>query len=123
MIDDPAAFRARLSAFRRSAGLSQEELASRSGLSVRAICNLECGRTRWPYPKSVRRLADALELRGEAREEFSAAARRRPVHEQRTAIAVPEGGQAGPRTASRWFRGNCRRQCGSSLAVRMNWLR
>ncbi len=90
MTDDPAAFRARLSACRRSAGLSQEELAVRSGLSVRAISNLECGRTRWPYPRSVRRLADALELRGEAREEFSAAARRRPVHELRTAIAVPE---------------------------------
>jgi transcriptional regulator with XRE-family HTH domain len=92
MTDDPAAFRERLSACRRSAGLSQEELAVRSGLSVRAIGNLERGRTRWPYPKSVRRLADALELQGEAREEFLAAGRRRPVPEFRTAITVPEGG-------------------------------
>jgi tetratricopeptide (TPR) repeat protein/transcriptional regulator with XRE-family HTH domain len=97
MTDDPAAFRARLSACRRSAGLSQEELAVRSGLSVRALGNLERGRTRWPYPKSVRRLADALELQGEAREEFLAAARRRPVPGPRTAIAVPEGKPGGPR--------------------------
>ncbi len=91
MTDDPAAFRARLSASRRSAGFSQEELAARSGLSVRAIGNLECGRTRWPYPKSVRRLADALELHGEAREEFLAAARRRLYLEPVTIVAVPEG--------------------------------
>jgi tetratricopeptide (TPR) repeat protein/transcriptional regulator with XRE-family HTH domain len=97
MTDDPAAFRARLSACRRSAGLSQEELAARSGLSVRAIGNLECGRTRWPYPTSVRRLADALELQGGAREEFFAAARRRQVLEPSTGIAVPEGEPREPR--------------------------
>jgi tetratricopeptide (TPR) repeat protein/transcriptional regulator with XRE-family HTH domain len=88
MTDDPRAFGARLSACRRLAGLSQEELAVRSGLSVRAISNLECGRSRWPYPKSVRRLADALELQSEAREEFFTAARRRSVH---AANAVPDG--------------------------------
>jgi tetratricopeptide (TPR) repeat protein/transcriptional regulator with XRE-family HTH domain len=92
MTDDPAAFRARLSACRRSAGMSQEELAARSGLSVRAIGNLECGRNRWPYPTSVRRLADALELAGEARAEFFAAARRRMDLELRTGVAAPEVG-------------------------------
>ena len=46
-------------------------------MSVRAIGNLERGRTRWPHPDTVRRLADALELRGEARDEFTAAASRR----------------------------------------------
>ena len=63
----------------------------RSGLSVRAIRNLECGRTRWPHPQSARCLADAMELQGPAREEFLAAARRRPVREPSTASAVPEG--------------------------------
>jgi tetratricopeptide (TPR) repeat protein len=57
--------------------LSQEELAGRSGISVRAISDLERGRTRWPRPDSVQRLADALELEGEARAEFAASAARR----------------------------------------------
>lgn len=62
---------------RRTSGLSQLELAERSGLSTRAISKLECGRTRWPYPDSVGRLADALGLRDTERAEFTAAARRR----------------------------------------------
>jgi transcriptional regulator with XRE-family HTH domain len=62
---------------RRKSGLSQLELAERSGLSARAISKLECGRTRWPYPDSVGRLADALGLRDTERAEFTATARRR----------------------------------------------
>ncbi|HEY7432857.1 MAG TPA: tetratricopeptide repeat protein [Streptosporangiaceae bacterium] len=77
MSENVAAFGVRLSACRQSARLSQQELSERSGLSIRAISNLERGRTRWPYQDSVRRLADALELRGAARAEFIAAAGRR----------------------------------------------
>ena len=47
---------------RRAAGLTQEELASRSGLSVRAISNLERDQTRKPHPRSVRRVTAALGL-------------------------------------------------------------
>jgi tetratricopeptide (TPR) repeat protein/transcriptional regulator with XRE-family HTH domain len=47
---------------RQAAGLTQEELAERSGLSVRTISNLECDRTLKPYPRSVRRLMGALGL-------------------------------------------------------------
>lgn len=47
---------------RRAAGLTQEELAERSGISVRAIADLERGRTRRPYPSSVRALVRALGL-------------------------------------------------------------
>ena len=47
---------------REDACLTQQELAERSGLSVRAISNLERGRTRRPYPNSVRLLTDALGL-------------------------------------------------------------
>jgi transcriptional regulator with XRE-family HTH domain len=61
--------------------LSQQELAERSGLSIRAISNLESSRTRWPYPDSVGRLADALGLRDTQRAEFTAAARRRLGHD------------------------------------------
>ena len=70
MSDDAAVFGAWLRACRYAAGLSQGALAERSGLSIRAISDLERGRTRWPHPDSVRRLADALELRGPARAEF-----------------------------------------------------
>src|SRR5256885_13175887 len=77
MTDEVAAFGAWLGAGRRSAGLSQEELAQRAGLSVRAISNLERGRTRLPHPDSVLRLADALRLGDEERVRFIAAAGRR----------------------------------------------
>jgi transcriptional regulator with XRE-family HTH domain len=47
---------------RVASGLTQEDLAERSGVSVRAISDLERGRTRRPYPASVRALARALGL-------------------------------------------------------------
>jgi tetratricopeptide (TPR) repeat protein/transcriptional regulator with XRE-family HTH domain len=72
-----AVFGTRLSAYRRSAGLTQQELASRSGLSTRAISNLEGGRARSPHPGTVRRLADALGLDSDARAGFLGAAGRR----------------------------------------------
>jgi transcriptional regulator with XRE-family HTH domain len=43
-----------------AASLSIEELAERSGVSVRAISNLERGRTRTPHPRTVRLLVGAL---------------------------------------------------------------
>jgi len=70
-------FGTRLRSCRQSAGLSQQELAERSGLSVRAISDLERGRTRFPYQDSLARLADALALGGAARTEFIASASRR----------------------------------------------
>jgi tetratricopeptide (TPR) repeat protein/DNA-binding XRE family transcriptional regulator len=74
---DGTVFGPRLSACRRSAGLTQQELADRSGLSIRAISNLELGRARLPHSSTVHRLADALELQGDSREGFLAAAQRR----------------------------------------------
>jgi tetratricopeptide (TPR) repeat protein len=47
---------------RLAAGLTQEELARRSGLAVRTIGNLERGVSARPYPGSVRMLVDALGL-------------------------------------------------------------
>ncbi|MDQ2875148.1 MAG: tetratricopeptide repeat protein [Actinomycetota bacterium] len=47
---------------RLAAGLTLEELASRSGMSVRAISNLERGRTQRPREGSIRLLAAALGL-------------------------------------------------------------
>jgi transcriptional regulator with XRE-family HTH domain len=40
--------------------MTQEELAGKSGLSVRAISNLERGRTTRPHPRSLEVLAVAL---------------------------------------------------------------
>jgi energy-coupling factor transporter ATP-binding protein EcfA2 len=53
---------AALSGARVAAGLTQEELADRSGLSVRAIRNLENGRTGQPRRQSIGLLAEALGL-------------------------------------------------------------
>ena len=47
---------------RIAAGLTQEDLAERSGVSLRAIADLERGRTHRPYPSSVRALVGALGL-------------------------------------------------------------
>lgn len=51
-----------LRGYRTTLGLTQEELADRSGLSVRAIRNLEIGRTERPQLQSVTLLASALRL-------------------------------------------------------------
>lgn len=67
---------------RRSAQLTQEELASRAGLSTRTIRYLESGRTRRPQRESVRLLAQALDL-GEA------------AHEELLTVAL-EAGEAPP---------------------------
>ena len=75
MDDGAGGFGSRLRACRRSSGLTQQELAERSGLSIRAISKLEGGRTRWPYPDSVDRLANALGLPDTERPEFVAAVR------------------------------------------------
>jgi tetratricopeptide (TPR) repeat protein/transcriptional regulator with XRE-family HTH domain len=60
---------------RRAIRLTQEELAERAALSVRAIANLESGRTSRPRADSVGRLAVALGLTGKIAEEFRRASR------------------------------------------------
>ena len=47
---------------REAAGLTQEELAQKAGLSPNAVGQLERGLRRRPYPHTVRSLADALGL-------------------------------------------------------------
>jgi transcriptional regulator with XRE-family HTH domain len=74
---DHEAFGSQLRAGCPAAKLSQEELAGRPGVSVRAISDLERARTRWPRPDSVDRLADALELDGAWRADLVALAARR----------------------------------------------
>src|SRR5205809_6359712 len=66
-------FRDLLRQHRMAAGLTQEALAERAGLSVHGIQKLERGATR-PYRDTSNRLIDALGLTGEARRQFETAA-------------------------------------------------
>jgi tetratricopeptide (TPR) repeat protein/transcriptional regulator with XRE-family HTH domain len=75
--------------YRRRLGLTQEELADRSGVSVRTIRDLETGRRRLPRPGSVRLLADAFQLQGAQRDSF-----------QRQASGVDEATPDAARTAA-----------------------
>src|SRR5690348_11992302 len=60
---------------RVAAGLTQEQLAERAGLSVRGLSNLERGERRLPQHATVRLLADALRLDEATRAAFVATAR------------------------------------------------
>ncbi|MET7334470.1 helix-turn-helix transcriptional regulator [Nonomuraea sp. NPDC005650] len=62
-------------AHRGRARLTQEELAERASLSVRALRDLERGRTRFPRRTSLRRLAAALDLTDADRVAFEAITR------------------------------------------------
>ncbi len=60
---------------RTTAGLSQEALAERAGLSTRAVSDLERGVKTRPHPATMRLLADALDLGPEDRAALAAASR------------------------------------------------
>jgi predicted ATPase/DNA-binding XRE family transcriptional regulator len=63
------AFREQLQRLRAAAGMTQEELAERAGLSRDAVSALERGRRRHPHPPTIAALAKALGLsESEARE-------------------------------------------------------
>jgi predicted ATPase/transcriptional regulator with XRE-family HTH domain len=66
-------FGALLRHYRTEAGLSQEALAERAKLSVRAIRALENGERQAPYPATVGALVTALGLTGRERAAFEAA--------------------------------------------------
>ena len=61
---------------RTAVGLTQEELADAAGVSSRTVSDLERGLTTGPRTDTVKRLADALQLTGQTRQVFVAAARR-----------------------------------------------
>jgi predicted ATPase/DNA-binding XRE family transcriptional regulator len=76
--DRPVSFADRLRRLRRAAGLTQEELAERSGVSTRAISNLERDLNQRPRRDTVAMLADGLGLTSGDRDDLFAAARPRP---------------------------------------------
>ncbi|HEX6509840.1 MAG TPA: LuxR C-terminal-related transcriptional regulator [Chloroflexota bacterium] len=63
-----------LKRLRLAAGLTQQGLSDRSGVSARAISDLERQPDRSPRPETVTQLADALGLEREARAQLQAAA-------------------------------------------------
>jgi predicted ATPase/DNA-binding XRE family transcriptional regulator len=75
--EQDTAFGVRLRELRTAAGLSQEELAERAGLTAKGISDLERGARNRPYPYTVRSLADALELPEEERSALFAAVPKR----------------------------------------------
>ena len=62
---------------REAAGLTQEALAFRAGLTPNAVSDLERGKTQRPYPHTVRSLADALGLSDDERTPLLTAVPRR----------------------------------------------
>jgi transcriptional regulator with XRE-family HTH domain len=80
------AFGDRLRALRERAGPTQEELASRAGLTPNAVSALERGTRPRPYPHTVRSLAEALQLSNSQRAGLIAAVpkrrNQRPEHDR-----------------------------------------
>nr|WP_202892502.1 helix-turn-helix domain-containing protein [Kribbella shirazensis] len=89
---------------RVQAGLSQEELADRAGLSVRSIREMEAGRVARPRKDSVRLLASALGLHKDDTDHFLAAAGHgsarpvvRPAVEAAPVVSVADAAPTGLR--------------------------
>src|SRR5579884_2953722 len=85
---------------RLAAGLTQEALAERAGLSVRGLSDLERGARAFPHQDTVRMLADALGLAGAARAGFIAAGRRPRAPRPAAPSAAPPGVSLPPPTAA-----------------------
>src|SRR3712207_2541461 len=92
-----AAFGSLLKQHRRDAWLTQEELAERSGLSVRTIRGLERGEGHRPRADTVDLLAHALGLSEEEHDLFAAVPKRGDVAAS-TLVATPESILPGPPT-------------------------
>src|SRR5947209_8460333 len=72
----PPSFRELLRQYRDEAGLTQEELAKRAGLSVDSVSLLERNERQRPRAFTVRKLAEALQLSQTDRAHLEMAARR-----------------------------------------------
>ena len=92
-------FGARLRGLRKAAGLTQEELASRAGLSAKAIGMLERGQRNHPYPHTIKVLADALELSEGKRAALLAIALQRGKVKPAASTGAPESNLPTPSTS------------------------
>src|SRR5215469_141948 len=80
-----------LKQLRTAHGMTQEELAERSGASVRSISDLERGISRFPRKDTVQLLADALMLSPDESAQLLALARA-PKASLPSSTTSPEGG-------------------------------
>lgn len=71
--DRPNTFGSLLRGYRTAAGFTQEEIAERARISVRAISDLERGVRTKPWPQTIALLADALSLANEDRRRLEGA--------------------------------------------------
>jgi tetratricopeptide (TPR) repeat protein/transcriptional regulator with XRE-family HTH domain len=92
-VDQLSGFGALVRRHRSAVGLTREQLAERTGLSVRAIADIERGLTRRPHRSSVELLSAALGLADTACDEQAAS---RASEDQLTARPVSSGGSSGP---------------------------
>jgi DNA-binding SARP family transcriptional activator/transcriptional regulator with XRE-family HTH domain len=103
----PGAISALVRRWRVARGLTQQQLAERSGVSIGSLRDLEQGRRERPRSRSLDRLADALGLDPRQREQLAQAAgagRSRPARAPRSAAApantrarlADTGGSVGP---------------------------
>ncbi|MBA2277913.1 MAG: helix-turn-helix transcriptional regulator, partial [Chloroflexia bacterium] len=83
------------------AGLSQEELAERAGLSARGVSDLERGLRASPRPETVRLLVGALALGADDRASLIAAAHPELAHAAVSSTAVPETARPAPTVIKR----------------------
>ena len=77
-----------LKQLRAAAGLTQEELAERSGISSRTVSDVERGLRNSVYPDTARRLAAALGLQDEVKTRFEAVAHGRVTTPSRPAAGA-----------------------------------
>jgi tetratricopeptide (TPR) repeat protein/transcriptional regulator with XRE-family HTH domain len=85
---------------RNQLGLTQEELATKAGISTRSVSDLERGINLTARRDTARMLAEALELSGQARVRFEAAARGRASGEAWTGRRREGGAETGEDSAS-----------------------
>ncbi len=99
MISDPrpvgTQFGSLLKRYRLAAGLTQEGLAERAGISARAVSDLERDGSRTPRPDTLELLVQALGLQAMARADLIAAAHPE-VRTSSTPIVVPHAAPASP---------------------------
>ncbi len=98
---DPGQLGTLIRRLRLASGLSQEQLAERSGLSARAVSDLERGQRTRTRPETLRMLAEALGLTDAEREALLQAARPELKHNagHSTFVHPPPNALPVPRTA------------------------
>ncbi|CAN5854937.1 hypothetical protein BH24CHL4_BH24CHL4_13690 [soil metagenome] len=89
--------------FRARSALSQDQLAERSGVSSRAISDLERGQRTAPHLETVRMLADALELSRGDRQALIRSARPDVIDITLQANGPPASRSAPPISITRFF--------------------